>query len=446
MRVSWALVLGLVLCLGGAHAAPRAMHTVIITPVPVAAVHANAGLTREDRAANLMEDAKLSQAKILTDLQPLTLGGEAEVSELYPLWLVNRIVVTATDDVIAKLSKRSDVASVRLPKTMKLIDAVAIGNDQAPKFGKYTYGLKNLRVPEAWEKFNVDGSGIVVGHIDTGVCSIHPDLAGKIIKFKDFHGHEHATGFDGNGHGTHTAGTIVGGNAGGKHIGVAPGAKLICGRIFDEGGTTTDAIILRAMNWIADPDGDPNTNDGPRLVSNSWGGEQESEHSGDDLWQAVQHWVDLGILPVFAAGNSGPKGKVGTPGGYPMSFCVGSTNWMNWVSSFSSRGPITWDGVQYIKPDVAAPGSGVESAKDKGGYVTMDGTSMATPHVAGVCALVLQANPALTPAQVVDIVRSTAKDISTPGHDNNTGWGLVDAYRAVEKAKAFKTQGFTAGE
>lgn len=441
MRLGRVLALALVLPLS-AHA--RSLETVIVTPVAANLTFSNPNLARADRVANLMAEARASQAKLLADLQPMTLGADAAVTEVHPLWLVNRVVVTATPEVIKNLSKRADVQAVRVPKKIELIAAVG-SSVEAPKGDKFTYGLKKLRVPETWEKFNVDGSGIVVGHIDTGVYSIHPDLAGKILKFKDFHGHDHPTGFDGQGHGTHTAGTIVGGSASNaKKVGVAPGAKLIVGRIFDNGGGTTDAIVLRCMNWIADPDGDANTNDAPRLVSNSWGGPQTSEVSGDDLWDAVQHWLDLGILPVFAGGNSGPKGKVGTPGGYPMSFCVGSTNWMNWTSYFSSRGPVKWDGQEYIKPDVAAPGSGIESCKDKGGYTTLDGTSMACPHVAGVAALVLQANPGLTPTQVVDIIRSTATDLSSAGNDNNTGHGLVDAYKAVEKAKALKDSGFTA--
>jgi subtilisin family serine protease len=446
MRLMGIAALVLVLALGPVNAAPRALQTVIVTPVTISAPQAAPALTRAERVAHLMEEAKLSQARLLADLAPLTAGPEAGVTEVHPLWIVNRVVVTATPEVIAALAKRSDVTNVRDAKRVELVAPTGSTPEPAGWFGKHTYGLKKLNVPEAWAKHGVDGSGVVVGHIDTGVYSIHPDLKGKILKFRDFFGAEHPTGFDGQGHGTHTAGTIVGGNSGGKHIGVAPGAKLIVARIFNNSGATTDAIVLRAMNWVADPDNDPATPDAPRLVSNSWGGSNgDDDSTGGELWDAVQHWLDLGILPVFAAGNAGPKPRtMGVPGGYPHALAVGSTTWMNKASKFSSRGPIKWAGEDITKPDVAAPGSGVSSAKDKGGYWTLDGTSMACPHVAGVAALIFQANPDLNPTQVAEILRSTAKDMGDAGFDNTFGKGLIDAERAVEKAKALRT--FTAGE
>jgi subtilisin family serine protease len=393
-----------------------------------------------------MEEARLSQQKLVADLAPLTQtqgGEEAPVAGLHSLWLVNRLVVTATPEVIERLVDREDVEAIRLARAVRLVEPARergpAPDDAGAGRGKTTYGLAKIRAPQAWSELAINGSGVVVGHLDTGVYARHKDLANKIVKFKDFFGHDQEEAFDGMGHGTHTAGTIVGGNASGKAIGVAPGAKLIVGRIFNAQGVTTDAIVLRAMNWVADPDGDPQTADGPRLVSNSWGGPQESETPGGELWDAVQRWVDLGILPVFAAGNSGPRGKVGTPAAYPHALAVGSTNWFNWASLFSSRGPSRWDGAELTKPDVCAPGSSVESAKDRGGYTTMSGTSMACPHAAGVAALMYQANPNLTVPQAVEIMRSTAKDLGSNGKDNTYGWGLLDAVKAVDRARALAT-------
>jgi subtilisin family serine protease len=419
---------------------PPRLTTVIVTPLVVSPANVNPGLSRAARIERMQREARDSQAKLVAFLRPLTIsngGASASVSHVETLWLVNRLIVTATDDVIAVLRVRDDIKDVRAAKELRLFKP--IHESAAPAQGKATYGLKALRVPEAWTKFGVNGSGVLVGHLDTGVYSIHPDLKDKVKGFKDFFGSDNTAGFDGQGHGTHTAGTIVGGEASGSSIGVAPGAHLISGRIFNNSGTTTDAIILRAMNWIADPDGNPQTADAPRLVSCSWGGEKDTDNPGGDLWDASKHWLDLGILPVFAAGNSGPFGKVGTPGAYPHVFAIGSTNWFGFASTFSSRGPSRWEGVDYIKPDVCAPGSSITSAKDKGGWTSMSGTSMACPHAAGVVALVLSANPNLNPTQLVDILRTTATDKGSTGKDNTYGWGLLDAYKAVEKAKALAT-------
>ncbi|MBI4863129.1 MAG: S8 family serine peptidase [Candidatus Riflebacteria bacterium] len=436
MRSALLVLAGLFLISSYGFAAPY--QTVIVTPVEVSGPQRPDTGLRADHISALQEVARLSQARILRHLASLSgLSDEpAPVKQVHPLWLVNRIVVTATPKVVAQLGARDDVKQVRPARTVKLIAPVAEPGAGAPAERDQTYGLGKIRAPEVWKQLAITGNGVLVGHLDSGAYGLHPDIKDKIVKFRDFFVSDQQTAFDGLGHGTHTAGTIVGGATSGKAIGVAPGAKLIVGRIFDGQGTTTDAVILRAMNWIADPDGNPSTNDAPRLVSNSWGGTQDSETPGDDLWQAAQHWVDLGMLPLFSGGNSGPTGKVGVPGGYPHVVAVGSTNWFNWASMFSSRGPVKWEGVEYVKPDVCAPGSSVTSAKDLGGYTSMSGTSMSCPHVAGVVALMLEANADLTVPQMVEILRSTAKDLGSTGRDNTYGWGLVDALAAVQKAKA----------
>jgi len=442
MRTIGLAVLGLVLAFGFLQAANAPYQTVIVTPATVAADHRVDVSSRSGLVQSLMDQARRSQRKLIADLRPLTIGGEAPaVKELRSLWLVNRLVVTATKEVIAQLSKRSDVASVRPTEAIKLVEPMTAKVEDAE------YGVAKVKAPEVWSKHSINGSGILVGHLDTGVDATHPDLKGKIALFKDFFGSTATDSFDGQGHGTHTAGSIVGGNASGKAIGVSPGAKLVVGRIFNNSGSTTDAVILEAMNWIADPDGNPQTADSPRLVSCSWGGRKTSDTPGGDLWTASQHWVDLEILPVFAAGNSGPSAKtVGTPGAYPHVLAIGATTATDTIAYFSSRGPARWDGTDYVKPDVSAPGNNIQSAKDKGGYTTMSGTSMACPHAAGVVALVIQANPTLKVKQLVDIMRSTATDLGTQGQDNTFGWGLIDAVKAVEKARSLAAFDLRRGE
>ena len=193
------------------------------------------------------------------------------------------------------------------------------------------------------------------------------------------------------------------------------------------------------MNWVTDPDGDAETNDAPQLVSNSWGGKQGSMESEKSMWNLVKTWRSLNIVPVFAAGNSGPWPKtVGTPGGYPHSYAVGATNGSDKAAYFSSRGPIKWEDVTYTKPDISAPGVGVLSAKPGGGYQKMSGTSMACPHVAGLVALMLQANPSLSVKQVEELLNSSAVDLGKDGLDNTYGHGRADIKTTIDTIKGAK--------
>ncbi|MBW7874964.1 MAG: S8 family serine peptidase, partial [Candidatus Cloacimonetes bacterium] len=276
-----------------------------------------------------------------------------------------------------------------------------------------------------------------VGVLDTGILKTHPDFGDRVLLTKDFiSSYADNDSNDGQGHGTHCAGTIGGSNTSGRAIGVAPEASFVIGKIFNDSGSTTMSAILNAMQWIADPDSNPATDDAPRVVSNSWGGGQGTVQSEKPRWTAVQTWRDLGIVPVFAAGNSGPSmGTMSVPGGYPHSFAVGATNKNDGIASFSSRGPIQWEGFgSVIKPDISAPGVDVYSAKHTGGYTVMSGTSMATPHVAGVVALMLQANPDLSVDRIESILMETSLDLGAEGKDSVFGQGRMDALRAVEIA------------
>jgi subtilisin family serine protease len=417
-------------------AGPPDLRTVIVTPVESPSDPGRTGATRVDLVSKLMDEATRSQAHLVAELQTLAgQRGPTTVSEVHPLWIVNRVIVTATPETIDRITRRPDVAAVQPAQVVRLVRPVDSGGPAADA-GAAEYGIVKVRAPEVWSQHGFDGKGVLVGHLDTGADSRHPELKGKIAAFKDFFSAA-SESLDGQGHGTHTAGTIAGGALSGKAIGVAPGVRLIVGRIFNNSGETTDAVILKAMNWIADPDGNPGTADAPRLVSCSWGGDKTNDTPGDPLWKAAQHWVDLDILPVFAAGNSGPGPRtVGAPAAFPHCLAIGATNQDDGIAGFSSRGPVKWDGVDHITPDVCAPGSRTVSAKDGGGYTTHSGTSMACPHAAGVVALVLQANPSLKPKQIVDILRSTASKIGGAEPGNTFGWGRIDALKAVEKARA----------
>jgi len=354
-------------------------------------------------------------------------------------WAANALSATVNDKMLENLKNSDDVAQITLDRVIPFEEPPVV-ESEVKDDADWTYGLKKTNVPAVREAYGLTGEGITVGVLDTGIDADHPDLAGKVIAWKDWAGDSEEPK-DAHGHGTHCAGTIAGGSDSGRAIGVAPDAKLIIGRIFGDSGSATISGILGAMNWMTDPDGDPETNDAPELISNSWGGRKGSMQQEQGMWNIVKTWRDLGIVPVFAAGNSGPwPNTVGTPGGYPHSFAVGATNGRDNAARFSSRGPIKWEDVEYTKPDISAPGVGVLSAKPGGGYQKMSGTSMACPHVAGLTALLLQANPALTVKQVEKVLTETSVDLGDEGLDNTYGHGRIDIKAAVDSIKGNATQ------
>ena len=198
---------------------------------------------------------------------------------------------------------------------------------------------------------------------------------------------------------------------------------------MNRNGSGSASALIAAAEWMTDPDGNPATADQPSVVNNSW-----AAPGANDTWfrPMVRRWLELGIVPVFAAGNSGPgAGSVGNPASYPESLAVGAIDDGNVVAPFSGRGPVVWDdedgtgpaaGTTLIKPDISAPGVGITSTVGTG-YLTYSGTSMAAPHVAGVAALLHQANTALTPQQIVDTLKATAADLGPTGMDSSYGTG-----------------------
>ncbi|MEN6603833.1 MAG: S8 family serine peptidase, partial [Bryobacteraceae bacterium] len=287
------------------------------------------------------------------------------------------------------------------------------------------------------------GAAIVVANIDTGVLYTHEAL------YRQYRGYNSATGTythtgnwydpsgryeapnDGNGHGTHTMGTMVGDDGGSNKIGVAPGARWIACR----GCRTSSCFnfdLTACAQWMVDIGK-------PDVVNNSWGG-----GGGDSWYQSyVNGWVATGIFPAFSNGNSGPAcSTAGSPGDYPNSFASGATDVNDAIASFSSRGPSTFGA---IKPDVSAPGVSILSSyrTSPTSYATMSGTSMASPHTAGTVALVWSAAPAYKgqPGSTATLLKNSAKqipfsdDCGTSGVPNNTyGYGLIDASAAVQAA------------
>ncbi|MBN1402757.1 MAG: DUF11 domain-containing protein, partial [Anaerolineae bacterium] len=217
-----------------------------------------------------------------------------------------------------------------------------------------------------------------------------------------------------------------------EHVGMAPGAKWIAVKIFDDNGDTTDAAIHAGFQWCLAPTDlngrNPDPGRAPDIVSNSWG----DDNGADQSFQPdLQAWLAAGIFSTWAAGNAGPdSGTVNSPGSLASAFSVGATDSRDVIASFSSRGPSPWG---EIKPEVVAPGASIRSAIAGGGYAGgWNGTSMATPHAAGLAALLLEASGhALTIEQLEDVITRTAIDLGDVGEDNGYGYGRIDAYGAV---------------
>ena len=389
---------------------------------------------RESVENMLRENALESQAATVSQLTKMQTQNVH--IQMLRFWLNNSIALYAPASVIRNLAQDEDLAAIYSNRHFKIFatNPVSVPTTQQP----FTYGLEKMQIPQLRQsRADVDGRGVRVGILDTGIDGSHPDLRDRVLLFRDFIGKK-TTPYDDYGHGTHVAGTISGGNASGTAIGVAPGVKLIVGKIFDGSGNSTDAEILQAMQWIADPDGNPRTNDGPMLVSNSWGGDSPTssmDPADDPQCRALSGWMKLGILPVFAAGNTGPSpGSVGLPGACPEALAVGATDSSDHIAFFSSRGPAHWKTGDILKPLVSAPGVHVVSSVPGGKYEAEDGTSMATPHVAGLAALAYQVKPGATVAEVVKAIESGADNVSgEQPPDDVYGWGRVNAIGTLKK-------------
>ncbi|MFC9428151.1 S8 family peptidase [Streptomyces sp. NPDC056987] len=300
--------------------------------------------------------------------------------------------------------------------------------------GKRKAGLDRsvaqIGAPTAWGA-GFDGKGVKIAVLDTGVDQTHPDLKGVEVAQKDFSGSGNTV--DHVGHGTHVASTAAGSGAksGGKYKGVAPGAKILDGKVLDDSGFGDDSGIIAGMQWAADQ--------GARIANLSLGGEDTVEH--DPLEAAVDRLsAEKNILFVIAAGNEGPgAGTIGSPGSAASALTVGAVDRDDAIADFSSVGP-TADGS--LKPDITAPGVDIVAAKAAqgqlgdpaaDGYVSMSGTSMATPHVAGAAAILAQQHPDWSGQRIKQTLTASAKP-GTGLTPFQQGTGRADLTKAITQS------------
>ncbi|MEU7298851.1 S8 family serine peptidase [Streptomyces sp. NPDC007206] len=290
----------------------------------------------------------------------------------------------------------------------------------------------------AWDA-GLTGKGVTVAVLDTGVDLSHPDLKDRVTTTKSFVDGEDVA--DRDGHGTHVTSTVGGSGAasGGTEKGVAPEAALAVGKVLDDQGSGSESQIIAGMEWAA-------REVHARIVSMSLGSSEPSDGT-DPMAEAVDTLSkETGALFVVAAGNTGAPSSIGSPGAADAALTVGAVDSADQAAYFTSAGPRYGDNA--LKPDLSAPGVDILAARSQltdgsGYYTSMSGTSMATPHVAGVAALLAQQHPDWTGAQLKDALMSTSKQVDASVYELGAGRVSVpDAVHASVTATGSADLGF----
>ncbi|MEV6110170.1 S8 family serine peptidase [Streptomyces sp. NPDC051940] len=377
---------------------------------------------------------------------------DKEKAGYQPFWIVNAVLVTSDDaELVDELATRPDVERIVQEQTHALDDTEpAAGTQSISTDAAVEWGISDIKADQVWSQYQERGEGVVVANVDTGVQWDHPALKAAYRGWtgsstSDDYNFYDPTGVcttsapcDNAGHGTHTMGTMAG--AGG--IGVAPGARWIAAK-----GCTTDQLcvdgnLLAAGQWILAPTdrngNNPRPDLAPNIVNNSWGGGVTDFYA-----DIVAAWNAAGIFEAFANGNDGNGvtcSTARTPGAQAATYAVGAYDSAGKIARFSGFGPSLFDGS--AKPDIAAPGVNVRSAWPGSTYRAIDGTSMATPHVAGAVALLWSEAPSLVGN--IDATRallnSSARDVDdthcggTAGMNNVWGEGKLDILGSVDAA------------
>jgi subtilisin family serine protease len=396
----------------------------------------------------LQSFAHTAQADILRTLDDAKSRGDVRSYKSY--WITNALQVEARKSFIKTLRDRTDLAAIIADLPMQsLYYPTSQTTALAPAAAGVAPGLRAIHADSMWA-LGFTGVGSLIASFDSGVNGSHPALRNS---YHGNHGYSaDACWFDpvygqpyphwdpklaSAYHGTETMGVMVGkDDATGDTVGVAFGADWISAMVVD----IPHSNYLEAFQWVADPDGDPNTvDDVPDVLNNSWGFTQGNLGCLDIFWDPIDNVEAAGTVVVFACGNSGPfpstlrnpANRATTP---YNSFSVGAV-WATDISRIwdgSSRGPSDCDGIS-IKPEVVAPGYSVRTVNpaDSLSYVSVGGTSFSAPHVAGAVALLRQYNPNAPVDSIKSALMHSAVDYGTLGEDNTFGWGVINIPAAM---------------
>jgi len=323
------------------------------------------------------------------------LGGKIK----YTYNIIPAIAASVPEVAIEALKKNPNITDVGLDNQVFAIEQIL------------PWGIDRIDAEVVHASEN-KGAGVKVAIIDSGIDYTHPDLDANYVGGYDFvNGDDYP--MDDNGHGTHVAGIIAAEDNGFGVVGVSPEASLYALKVLDSNGSGYVSDVVMAIQWASDPNGDGSANDRLDIINMSLG----ADRGNIFLEWACNLAYDDGLLLVAAAGNGG---SVIYPAAYPSVIAVSATNSADELAYFSSTGS---------QVELAAPGVGIYSTYEGGGYATKSGTSMASPHVVGVAALVWEADSSLTNDNVRYQLQSTAEDLGLLSTEQ--GYGLVDADEAV---------------
>ena len=377
--------------------------------------------------------------------------------EYTPYYLENAMEVRGGTLVRLYLMTRPEVDRViPSPRLRAVPDDVPAPGDLSEVDGSVQWNISMIGADKVWDEFNVRGEGIVVGQSDSGVDGMHPAIREQyrgVTQGDDYNWFDPwdatTSPNDEGGHGTHTMGTILGANG----IGVAPESQWI-GCVNLDRNLANPVLYLDCMQFMLAPfphggdpfkDGDPSK--AAHVLNNSWGCPSLEGCDPNALLYAANNLRDAGIFVVVSTGNDGPMCEtVQSPLSlYDSVFSVGAIDQYGDMAEFSSRGPVTADGSNRIKPDIVAPGVDILSSLPQGTYGANSGTSMAGPHLVGVVALIWSAQPELIGD--IDATEKLIRDTAQPyngvipdpcgsgGESSNVyGYGIVDVYEAVKQA------------
>ena len=398
--------------------------------------------------------------------KPLRAWLDSRGVDYQAFWVANFIALRGDASLIAALAARDDVRAIELNAKLTLDGPIAVTRQDQKSIAAIEPGVAQVNAPALWA-MGYRGQNVLIAGQDTGYDWSHPAIKASYAGWNgtsvnhDYHWHDaihSSTGVcgsnavepcDDRGHGTHTMGTMVGDDGAGNQIGVAPDARWIACRNMDASVGTPVTYSECFQFFLAPTDragNNPDPTRAPHIINNSWGcPPSEGCDQPDILRSVVENTRSAGILVVVSAGNRGPAcGTVFSPPAiYTAGFSVGAISGTS-MAPFSSRGPVFVDGSDRLKPDIVAPGVNTRSSYPGNLYANASGTSMAGPHVAGVAALLMSADPSLkrNPARVEALLRSSAvADIvtsetcgSTPATvipNNIFGHGRVDALSAL---------------
>jgi serine protease AprX len=384
-------------------------------------------------------------------------------------WVVNCVVVTADVKTLEAVANLASVESI-IENGKYVVSKTLTSAAKTEDVNAIEWGISKTKADQVWT-LGFNGTGVVVAGEDTGYDWTHPSLKKHYRGWNgstadhNYNWHDAVTSgggscgpnlkepCDDNEHGTHTMGTMIGDDGAGNQTGMAPGAKWMGCRNMNAGVGTLESYIDCFQFFLAPTDltgQNPNPSKAPHVINNSWGCPADEGCNSSNfatMETVVNNLRAAGVVVVVSAGNDGPGcSTINTPAAiYTGSFTVGSTTSTDVISGFSSRGPVTNYGTSKLSPDISAPGSNIRSCVPGGGFKSLSGTSMAGPHVAGLVALVISANPGLAGkvATIEDIIQRTAVKLKTTetcggtsgvSPNNVFGNGRIDALAAVNEA------------